>query len=56
MGREPEELTWWVKIEKPGVMDLIDPKDVTQRLDQFMQEATEGEGASKGSPPPDQVF
>jgi heptosyltransferase I len=37
MGREPEELPWWVKIERPGVMDLIRPEDVTQRLDQFMQ-------------------
>jgi heptosyltransferase I len=37
MKREPEELPWWVKIEKPGVMDLIQPQDVTQRLDEFMQ-------------------
>ena len=37
MGREPDELPWWVKIEKPGVMDLIRPEEVTQRLDQFMQ-------------------
>jgi heptosyltransferase I len=37
MGREPEELPWWVKIEKPGVMDLIQPDEVKQRLDEFMQ-------------------
>jgi heptosyltransferase I len=37
MGREPDKLPWWVKIEKPGVMDLIRPQDVIQRLDQFMQ-------------------
>jgi heptosyltransferase I len=37
MGREPEELPWWTKIEKPGVMDLIRPEEVIQRLDQFMQ-------------------
>jgi heptosyltransferase I len=37
MGREPEELPWWVKIEKPGVMDLIQPDEVMQRLDEFMQ-------------------
>ncbi len=37
MGREPEELPWWVKIEKPGVMDLIQPDEVTQRLDDFMR-------------------
>jgi len=55
MGREPEELPWWVKIEKPGVMDLIDPEDVTERLDQFMQEAAQGNEASKRSPPPDPV-
>ncbi len=36
LGREPEELPWWTKIEKPGVMDLIQPEEVTQRLDQFM--------------------
>jgi len=36
MGREPEELPWWAKIEKPGVMDLIEPDAVMQRLDQFM--------------------
>jgi heptosyltransferase I len=36
MKREPEELPWWVKIEKPGVMDLIQPQDVTERLDEFM--------------------
>jgi heptosyltransferase I len=37
MGREPEALPWWVKIEKPGVMDLIQPDEVLQRLDEFMQ-------------------
>jgi heptosyltransferase I len=37
MGCEPEELPWWVKIEKPGVMDLIQPEDVMHRLDEFMQ-------------------
>jgi heptosyltransferase I len=36
MGREPQELPWWVKIEKPGVMDLIQPEDVIRRLDEFM--------------------
>jgi heptosyltransferase I len=37
LGREPDELPWWVKIEKPGVMDLIQPDEVMQRLDEFMQ-------------------
>lgn len=35
-GREPEELPWSVKIEKPGVMDLIRPEEVISRLDEFM--------------------
>jgi heptosyltransferase I len=38
MGREPGELPWWVKIEKPGVMDLIRPEEVIERLDQFMHD------------------
>jgi heptosyltransferase I len=37
MGREPEALPWWTKIERPGVMDLIRPEEVIERLDQFMQ-------------------
>jgi len=37
MGKEPEQLPWWVKIEKPGVMDLIQPGEVIARLDEFMQ-------------------
>ncbi|HTV95365.1 MAG TPA: glycosyltransferase family 9 protein [Steroidobacteraceae bacterium] len=38
MGREPGELPWAVKIEKPGVMDLIEPAEVIERLDRFMQQ------------------
>lgn len=37
MHSSPDALPWWVKIEKPGVMDLIQPSDVTRRLDEFMQ-------------------
>ena len=37
LGREPEALPWWVKIEKPGVMDLIRPAEVIARLDEFME-------------------
>jgi heptosyltransferase I len=37
MGREPDALPWWVKIERPGVMDLIGAADVVQRLDEFME-------------------
>jgi heptosyltransferase I len=36
MEREPDQLPWWVKIEKPGVMDLIQPEDVIERLDAIM--------------------
>ena len=36
-GREPDALPWWTKIEMPGVMDLITPEEVMERLDQFMQ-------------------
>ena len=39
LGREPEALPWWTKIEKPGVMDLVRPEDVIDRLDRFMQSA-----------------
>ena len=37
MHRDADALPWWVKIEKPGVMDLIHPAEVIQRLDDFMQ-------------------
>jgi heptosyltransferase I len=39
MGRDPEALPWWTKIEKPGVMDLIRPAAVIESLDRFMQGA-----------------
>lgn len=35
-GKSPEELPWWTKIERPGVMDLIETEAVTRRLDEFM--------------------
>jgi len=38
MRREPDRLPWWVKIEKPGAMDLIQPEDVSERLDALMQQ------------------
>ena len=37
LGKEPAELPWWTKIERPGVMDLIQPGEVIARLDEFMQ-------------------
>ncbi len=35
--KEPEELRWGQRIEYPGVMDLIETKDVTAKIDAFMQ-------------------
>jgi heptosyltransferase I len=50
MGREPGALPWWVKIEKPGVMDLIRPEEVIQRLDQFMQSRVAPAACGAASP------
>ena len=36
LGREPGDLPWTTKIEKPGVMDLITIEDVRGRLDELM--------------------
>jgi len=36
MGRPAAELPWTTKIEQPGVMDLITPPDVIERLDALM--------------------
>jgi heptosyltransferase I len=36
-GKEPEDLPWNVKIERPGVMDLIRPEEVIERLDRLME-------------------
>jgi heptosyltransferase I len=38
-GRSASELPWTTKIEKPGVMDLIQPPDVTRKLDQLMRQS-----------------
>ena len=32
-SKEPEELRWGTRIEFPGVMDLIDPESVIEKLD-----------------------
>jgi heptosyltransferase I len=37
MRREPEQLLWTCKIEKPGVMDLISVDQVTARLDELLR-------------------
>ena len=47
LGKEPAELPWWTKIERPGVMDLIQPGEVMARLDEFMQSGGGG-GAAQG--------
>jgi heptosyltransferase I len=36
LGQTADQLKWGTKIEKPGVMDLISPKDVIIKLDQIM--------------------
>ncbi len=36
LGRDPEDLAWQTKIERPGVMDLIEVGDVTARLDALL--------------------
>jgi heptosyltransferase I len=38
MGRRPDRLPWTTKIEKPGVMDLIQPEDVRAKLDAIMRQ------------------
>ena len=38
MGREPDQLPWNVKIERPGVMDLIEPQATIETLDRLMQQ------------------
>jgi len=35
--KEPEELRWGQRIEYPGVMGLIETKDVIAKIDAFMQ-------------------
>lgn len=39
LGRPASELAWTTKIEKAGVMDLIQPPDVTRKLDQLMNQS-----------------
>jgi len=50
--REPTELAWGQKIERPGVMDLIEVPQVTARLDELMLErARQPPGQLLGSKP-----
>jgi heptosyltransferase I len=52
LRREPEELPWNVKIEKPGVMDLIEPSAVIEKLDRLMGERNPAAPAQSPTPPP----
>jgi heptosyltransferase I len=36
-GKGPEELRWGTRIEVPGVMDLVDPESVIEKLEQFSE-------------------
>ena len=38
LGKPPESLPWTTKIERPGVMDLIQVSEVTNKLDHLMRE------------------
>jgi heptosyltransferase I len=51
LGRELEQLPWNVKIERPGVMDLIEPAAVIEKLDRLMQEREPAEQAQAPAPP-----
>jgi heptosyltransferase I len=37
LGKPPEALPWNTKVERPGVMDLIEPDDVRARLDALVR-------------------
>ena len=39
LGREPGDLPWTTKIERPGVMDLVNVDDAVERLDALMAAA-----------------
>jgi heptosyltransferase I len=36
LGKSPADLPWTTKIERPGVMDLVEVADATERLDALM--------------------
>ncbi len=52
LGREPDQLPWNVKIERPGVMDLIEPAAVIDTLDRLMRERNPEEHSPTATPPP----
>lgn len=38
LGKTPAQIPWTTKIEKPGVMDLIEVRDVTTKLDSLLRQ------------------
>ncbi len=52
MGCDPEALPWNVKIEKPGVMDLIAPEEVIEKLDRFMRQREQTREQARSAPAP----
>jgi heptosyltransferase I len=46
LGRPASEIAWTTKIDQPGVMDLIQPLDVTGKLDQVLTQRGRHEGMS----------
>ena len=40
--KKPQELRWGQRIESPGVMDLVESGDVTEKLDGFMSGKVQG--------------
>ena len=48
-GCPAAELRWGTKLEYPGVMDLIRPEEVCDRLDEFMREQARGK-PQRGTP------
>jgi heptosyltransferase I len=51
LGSDPDRLPWNIKIERPGVMDLIDPSAATEKLDRLMQARKPAEQAQSPTPP-----
>jgi heptosyltransferase I len=47
LGREPADLSWTTKIERPGVMELIDTASVVRRLDELLAFLHEGHSRTR---------
>jgi heptosyltransferase I len=52
LGREPDQLPWNAKIERPGVMDLIDPAAVIEKLDRLMEQRERAAEQARSPTPP----